>query len=345
MVYVDLADDEAIVSYVRSMYPVWQEYCWKGQEIAAIPLSARSVWTMMYHRTIWEEEALGEIPATYDALFDCIADWYDRGILDEYPLFAETSSSFDRLLHRILTDYVSACLQADEPIVFQDESLLYLLQRLESLRTILNAHDAYNLIGDAILYPDGMLTNLVYVSDERAEVYEPLVLDLGNDCCVESVFLTMAVINPNSTHVELAKSYLFFLAQHSTAWAQCVLLEGAPNGIREAECETSLAEYQQLSESLDEAKRSGDAVAVFSLETKLNELNRMRLEEWVVTPRMASMLYQVQSHFAVLTDDGYGFLQDYCADIIQMFEAGMIDSRTLTVRLDQRMLMKQSEVE
>lgn len=347
--YVDLSDDKNVADFVHDMHSVWQSYCMNGEDIAAVPISVRSVWTLMYNRTIWEDERLEDVPATYSELFSSIKDWYEWGILDVYPLFGQEAESFDRLLHRVLTDFVGECIREGKPIKFQDATLLQLLEELESLRPILDYHDSLNLTGDALIYPEGMLTNIVHVSDERTEVYEPMPLSLTeeNDY-VESVFLTVAMINPSSDNIDLAKGYLSYIAEHPTAWAKCVLLKGEPEGVREVGYETATEQYEQLkpmlNQAIAEARSEGDIATALVLEKKWEEIVYNYREQWEVKPRMAAMLYQVLPHFTVLAPEGYGFLREHVADIVKMFEEGQIDSRTFVVRLDQRMGMMQEEI-
>lgn len=341
--YVDLSDDGGIVSLMENLYPIWRKPCTHGDDIAAVPIGARSVWTFMYNQEIWEEEHLGPIPTTYDEFFDCIEDWDNQGILDTYPLFQQSGTSFGRLLHRIMVDYTGKCKREGTPIVFENETLLHLLNRLEELRPILQAHDTRNVTGD-ILLSESILTDIVHVNDERTLIQEPMPLGLTDARdCTESVFYTVLIVNPKSTRIDLAKAYLSYLAQHPSAWARCVLLQGAPNGVREKGYEDATEQYEQLMPDLNEkievALRDHDDAVAQELERQKDALTSDYLNQWEVKPRMTDMLYQVLPHFAVLTSDGYGFLQGNGADLMDMFSAGQIDCQTLVKRLDQRKQM------
>lgn len=348
--YVDLSDDDGIVSFMQNAYPVWREPCMRGENIAALPIGARNIWTLVYNPETWEEEGLGAVPTTYDELLDCLEAWDELGVLDSYPLFYFYSgfSSFDRLFYRIMEDYVGKCKREGMPIVFENETLLHLLNRLEELRPLLLAHDARNITGTPLL-PEGDLTSIIHrYNDTSGSDYvqrsKPLTLGLTDaQDCTESVFYTVLIVNPNSTHIELAKAYLAYLAAHPTSWARCVLLQGAPDGVREKGYEDISERYEQLipelNEKIEAANRDHDDAAVQELERQKEALTSDYLNQWEATPQMTDMLYQVLPYFTVLSSDGYGFLQGNGADLMDMFTAGQIDCQTLVKRLDERKQM------
>lgn len=346
--YVDLSADESIAAFVQELYPVWQSYCMNGTEIAAIPISARSVWGWMYSREIWEKEHLGEIPTNYHELFECIREWHEQDILSYYRLFEEGKSSYDLLLNGILINFVGTYTRKGEVPNFQDKALMELLKELEELRPILDQHDAMNMTGNSLLFSEGMLTGVVCQLDKYTENYDPMPLSLTEDTeAVESVFLTLAIINPNSDNVDLAKAYLSYLAEHPTGWARCVLLQEKPDGVREAGYENATEEYEQakptIAQAIAEAGSRDDLDAVLELEKQWQTIEYNYRERWLVKPRMTDMLYRVMPYMTVLTQEGYGFLTEYGSDAIKMYEDGMIDSRNFLQSLDQRMRMMQEE--
>lgn len=350
--YVDLSEVEGVADYMNSMYPVWRDPCMNGDEIAAIPVSVRNWKSFMYNREIWAEEDLGPVPTTYDELFDAIRDWNERGILDMgYPLFWKGFDSFERLAYRIMQDYVGLCKREGTPIVFEDERLLHVLRGLEELRLILSAHDAKNPSGDALL-PEGMLlTAIIHTgiyNDIWLDTDSPLPLSLTDETDpVESVYYTVLILNPNSPRVELAKRYLSYMATHPSAWAQCVLLKGMPDGIREPGYEDATERYEQLmpelTEKLAAAEREFDDKVSQYVENQIMKLTSEYLYEWMVHPNVADKLYQMLPYFTVATPDGYGFLQKNGTDLLDMFVNGQMDSLTLVRRLDERMRMMESE--
>ena len=349
--YVDLSEADGVAEFMENLYPIWRDPCMNGDEIGALPVNARNWKTFTRNGGLWEEENLGPVPTTYDELFDAIRDWDARGVLDMgYPLFWKGYDSFERLAYRVVQDYIGHCQREGKPIDFEDEMLLHLLGRLEELRSILNAHDAKNPSDDPLL-PEGFLSGLVHVGDDDPRfVYDEEILPLGlTDAqdCVETVFYTVLMINPNSPRVELAKKYLSYLARNPSAWGQCMLMQGMPDGIREPGYEDATEKYEQLmpelNEKLEAALREFDDIASKQLENQIQELTYNYLYQWEVRPEIAELLYRALPHFTVATSDGYGFLQKNGTDLLDMFCNGQMDSMTLVKRLDERMGMMQSE--
>lgn len=352
--YVDLSGDESIASFVENLYPAWQAACVRGEAIVGVPVSMRNVWTFMVNLEVWEEEGLGELPKTYDELFDCIVEWDDMGILDEVPLFERSSSSFSELLERIMIDYMGKCKREGRPIVFQDETLLRLLARLQALRPILDAHDARNITGSGLLFEGSLsnVVNIVYLGSHRVgaedNTFAPLPLGLtGAEDCVESVYFTVLVVNPNSRRQELARAYLAYLAENPTTWARCYLLQNGPLGVRSPGYEELDAQYEQrmteLNENLAAAMQEGDDAVIRRWEQEKQNLTDEYLNMWEVRPNMAAMAYRMMPYFTPLTADGYGFLLQSGDDLTAMLLEGKLDARTYLTRLDERMRMMELE--
>lgn len=353
--YMDLSGNDSIASYVQNLYPTWQKECMRDGKIVGVPVGMRTVWTFVVNLELWNEMDLGTLPRTYDEFFSCIEEWERMGILDEVPLFEyHGTSSFERLFHRLMIDFMGKCQRDGRPINFSDETLLHLLSRLEEVRPILEAHDAKNLTGDGLIF-EGELSGFVEIAyfgklevtaDNSAFDVLPLGLTDTEDC-VESVILTLLVINPNSQNKELAEAYLTYLVEHPTTWMQCYMLKDGPVGVREKGYENLDEQYEQLISELDEkisaAMKEGDDAVVNRWEQEKQELIDNYLNRWEVRPNMAEMLYQMMPCFTPLTSDGYGFLNNNCDDLTQMFLAGRMDYQTYVMRLDERMQMVEME--
>ena len=352
--YVDLSDDESIAAYVRNLYPVWRDECLRGNEIVGIPINVRNIYMYMVNLDVWEEQGLGDYPKTYDELFDCIGEWDSMGVLDEVPLFDNHFTSFNWLFERIMYDYMGKCKRDGKPIAFEDETLLHLLSRLEELRPILEAHDARNIAGDGLIF-EGFLSDVVHLTGVNRfkvtaenNIFAPLPLGITEEGdCVESVYFTMLVVNPNSQRQELAKAYLSYIAGHPTTWARCHLLEDGPASVREKGYEELDEQYEQLVSELDEkiaaAMKEGDDAVVGRWEQEKKKLADEYLDMWEVRPNMAEMLYQMMPYFTPLTSDGFGFLNNSCEDLTEMFLEGRMDARTYAMRLDERIRMAELE--
>ena len=351
--YVDLSGEEAIASFLREVYPVWRDPCMDGEAIAAFPAGVWNDYSFIYNTDIWEEEALGDVPQTYDEFFDALIAWDEEGILERHPLFYDGQYSFDsfyRVLNRIMIDYMGLCQREDRAIDLHDEVLMHLLGRLEEVRPILAAHDARNVQGQA-LFPPTVLTSVYHRALNEVDPLsycEPMPLGLTDaQDCVEAVYYTVLIVNPNSAHIDEAKAYLSYLATNASPWVQCVLMQGMPMGVRVAGYEDATEQYEQLIPELNrqiiEADREGDAGKVAALEDQIREITFNYQEKWEVPPRASEILYQVLPHFTVLTADGYGFIEQNGEDLMHMYTIGQIDSETFLNRLDERMQMMRQE--
>lgn len=353
--YVDLSGDETVASYVRSMYPTWRDACLRDERIVGLPIGVRNIWTFMVDLEVWEEEGLGDKPKTYDELFDCIEEWDALGVLDEVPLFDNfRGDSFERLLDRVMIDYMGKREREGKSVAFEDATLLRLLGRLEALRPILDAHDARNVSGSGLIF-EGIVSNVLGIKGlnkftlEAGKLpFEPLTLGIDSaEDCVESVFFTMLVINPNSQRQELARAYLDYLAENPTLWACCYLMEGGLAGVRREGCEDVDERYAQrepeLREQIAAAMKENDDDAINALEKELRELTEEYRGAWELRPDLAEMVDGLMPSFTPLTGTGYRFYLTNGDDLTEMFVEGVIDSRTYVQRLDQRMWMAEME--
>ena len=353
--FVDLSGNDSIAAYAQNLYPTWQQECVRDGKIVGVPVGMRTVWTFVVNLELWNEMDLGDLPRTYDELFDCIEEWDRMGVLDEVPLFEyHGTSAFERLFNRIMIDFMGKCQREGRPVSFQDETLLHLLSRLEEVRPILEAHDARNLTGDGLIF-EGELSGIVrtghfgkleVTADNSTFEVLPLGLTEAEDC-TESVIFTLLVINPKSQNRELAESYLTYLVEHPTTWTRCCMLKDGPVGVREKGYEDLDEQYEALLAELDEkiaaAMREGDDAVVNRWEQEKQDLADAYLNMWEVRPNMAEMFYRMRPYFTPLTSGGYGFLINNCDDLTQMFLEGRLDYRTYAMRLDERMWMAEME--
>lgn len=351
--YVDLSDNPVISAYVESLYPAWRDECVRDGRIAGIPIGLRNVWTFFVNKELWNEMDLGAYPKTYDELFDRILSWDSQGVLDEARLF-DTGSSYEWLFNRIMKDAMGKCKRESKPIVFSDETFLHLLNRLEEVKPILDAHDARHIQGRGLICEGALWGIIDAVSICGFEVtsdnstFEPLPLGLtGENDCVESVFFSLLVINPNTPQPELAEAYLTYIAGNPTTWTKLYLLDGGIEGVRRAEDADLDERYQreipELQEKIAEAKKAGDEAAVFNLEKQVTELTDRYLNAWEVRPNLAEMVREAMPYWTPLTYDGYTFLQKNCSDLTDLFLSGRMDARTYLARLDERMRMVELE--
>lgn len=350
--FVDLTEDDAIKAYFDQLYPAWRDACmWEGK-IAAFPLQADDHYQFMYNTDLWEELGL-TVPATYDQLFQSIQQWSEEGILEEYPLFqinGKNRRSFEHLFNKLMGDYILQCEIDQQPLNFQDSTLLELLSQLEAMRTMLDEHDALNLMATPLMTFTGGITAV-----SRVQVYEsighfqPLMLAFSPEKePIMQADLIVMIVNPRGANAELAREYLAYIAANPTAATQCLFLQGMPEGIA---TEKSLkaraeweAEYATCLKQLEEIKQTGDEKAITAAQDALSNLTTAEVQvKWLVTPEHARTLYQALPYTQVLPYDPYTVVMDNGDQAMQRFLSGQIGTKELLNNLRSLVLMIEAE--
>lgn len=324
---VALDDQPEIQAFFDELYPAWSSACtWQGS-IVALPLSAADEYQFMYNTELWEELELN-VPTSYSELFSTIR-WMDSaGLLTEYPLFEKNgiyTRSFDHLLNKLLGDFLLHGETSGLGIDLSDPVFEQLLQELSELRDILDRHDGRNLTGTPLMAHAGFVTGVdaAWLFYEQYGEYAPMLLSLDETRGpVLQANMIVLFVNPYSKHIELAKTWLSYLASNPTESTRCVLLKGMPNGIETEQSRIRYAEYEErqaaLQQQYEEAQASGDMDAIEKAQDAWYS-NIQPMHEWIVTPEHAQMLYPALPyarviHYAphvVLLNNGAQPIQEY----------------------------------
>lgn len=350
--FVNLADDDVISAYFDQLYPTWRDACmWRGQ-IAAFPLQADDRYQFMYNAELWLDLGL-TIPQTYAQLFQCIQQWSDEGILDEYPLFeinGNSNRSYEHLFNKLLGDYILRCEAGEQPLDFQDPALLELLRQLEEMRNLLDKHDSLNLTGTPLMAFRGGVTAVNFDhSYESYGHYDPLMLGFTEeDDPIMQASMIVMVLNPHGKNIELAKDYLSYLAGNPTPVTQCVFLQGMPDGIATIQSQAAKAEweaeYASCEQQLQVAQASGDADAI-STAKKTQEVMLLREPEtvWAITPEHARILYHALPYAQVVQYYPYTTVLENGEQILERYLAGQIGAEELMRNLRALVMMIEAE--
>ncbi len=350
--FVDLADDDVISAYFDQLYPTWRDACmWRGQ-IAAFPLQADDRYQFMYNTELWIDLGL-TTPQTYAQLFQCIQQWSDEGILDEYPLFeinGNSNRSYEHLFNKLLGDYILRCEAGEQPLDFQDPALLELLRQLEEMRNLLDKHDSLNLTGTPLMAFRGGVTAVNFDhSYESYGHYDPLMLGFTEeDDPIMQASMIVMVVNPHGKNIELAKDYLSYLAGNPTPVTQCVFLQGMPDGIATIQSQAAKAEweaeYASCEQQLQVAQASGDADAI-STAKKTQEAMLLREPEtvWAITPEHARILYHALPYAQVVQYYPYTTVLENGEQILERYLAGQIGAEELMRNLRALVMMIEAE--
>ncbi len=345
--YTDLSDIPEVADYMARLYPVWTAECTHNGQLAALPVGVMSGFSLEYNKLIWEEEALGDVPTTYEELFDFVEQWMNSDLATTYPLFGPMKDTFGLLLDRLLSDYISLGERQGELLPFHDERLLNLLARLESLRPQLERLEMQYNSGDPLFYENGSVTFLSHlVVATQITDYASMPLALWQDATpVVPASLYVMVINPRSTKQDLAKDYLVNITQHPTTTTQCVLLQGQPQGIpySAADQANMEAQMEEIKVEIALAQSEHDPDRELALEQNLSDLTRSYLQSWDIMPNAAAKLYAVTPYWAILHKQGYGFIQRNASPLLKAYQDNQLSAETLTRRIDQLIEMERME--
>lgn len=346
---VDLSERHDMPAYMDQLYPVWTDMCIWQEKIMALPVSAVGFRGFEYNSVIWEAESLGDVPTTYTELFDCIERWDAEGILDAYSLFGTREASYERLLWRILMDYVAVNQRQGNNYTFNNDKLIALLRQLEEIKPILIRHDAMHISGDPLIYADGNATLIVHrIQTTYTEDYVPLSLSIWpGEVPAEPVFLYVMMVNPHSSNRELALDFLAYLATNPTGWTQCVMMQGQPNGILSEGSALTEKEHEdeltRIQDELEKAEAQKDWEMAAFWRERLEQTQTQNQFAWEIMPGLTDKLYAVTPYWSILNREGYGFLTRDAEAIITTYLTGKTTLSTFLDDLDNTLRMIRME--
>lgn len=348
--FFDLAEQPAIAAYMATLRPIWRDACVVNDQVVALPVCATAS-AIVRARDAWDELGLGDPPTTWSALFDLIEWCEEEGVLGDYRLFGVSGSrvpTYERLLWKLLYQWAAARARQGETLTFQQPELLALLDRLQALRPLLDAQDA-TVGGVPLLWDDVAVTevHLMFTHYTDAEV-EPLVLGFtGEADRAIPASLTVLVVNPYSQHCALAADYLGYLAERPMPYAQCVLLDGQPEGIvnpaTEEEAQRHATYVEELAQAMEQARAEGDMDAVLSLQSMLDAQKVYYDSYWYVTPEAAANYDEVVPYLVMLDSEHGVDVFDHGEKAINAFLEGGMDAQTMVKQLDRVLEMQRME--
>ena len=200
--YVDLSDREEIVAYFDHMYPVWKDECMRDGKIIAFPARVDDYSQFMYNTELFDELGL-TVPTTYTELFTALREWDDMGLLEEYRLFdinGNQTRSYEHIFFKLMADYIFLCERDGQTPDLTNKEFLSTLEELDTLRDMLDNHDALNLDNTPLLvfsgYPTGLANQKYYESHGN---YELMPLGYGSENReVMQCTLAVLIVNPYS---------------------------------------------------------------------------------------------------------------------------------------------------
>lgn len=376
--YRDLSDLPEVAAYVDQLYPMWRDFCCKGDEIWALPVMVSDCTTMLYNATLWEQLELGPLPTDFSSLLDFVERWCESDLRDDYYLFGSPRGgqvdSYYYLYQALMNYYPVSCRVNDQPLQFDTETFVGLLTRLNGLRDILKELDADvpNLLYES--YPDDKLPLLFpYASTSTfsdnawqstssdfasmaadSQLYRALPLSITPEQEPMGLFdLAVIIVNPSSSNMELVTQLLSYIAANPTATTKCTLLQGQPQGIRsqnyEEQSKRLEASLKALDDDLLRLEKEYEAGNLTPLEIReyregtehAKQLEKRMVEAymWAATPETTDLYYQFLPYAHLMYYNDHDFFEDEANSILQRFLVGTLTPQQTAQKLDELVRM------
>ncbi len=344
--YTDLSGNEAISGFVAGLYPIWQREVTVGGKAAALPLMISGEYQLGINTALWEELALGDVPATWDEMLACIQRLDGDGVLDEYPLFAGSRRSALRLLCLLLEGNAALYELEGQPVQYHNAKLLPHLEQLAQLTPLLDKHDARKPAGDA-LFQTGLTVGLPWLGSQTT--FAPLALGFDTpEDHAQLVQLVAAVIDPRCPQPELAMDLLTALLDNlepryrvALTDAECPGIETAYYANNMAIMQKDLADHEAALAAARAAKNEEDIRAY----EEWVEVIKQYIEEeerefrWEVTPEAAAAYRADVADYALDRASGVQLIYNNAGTAFASFLDGKMSAEDFVRQLDQIMNM------
>lgn len=340
--YTDLSVNAEISEFVAGLYPIWQREVTVNGKAAALPLEVDGEFRMGVNTALWEELSLGDVPATWDELLDCIQRLYDDGVLEEYPLFAGSRRSAKRLLYLLLEGNSALYELNGQPVQYHNAKLLPRLERLAQLTPLLDDHDAHKPAGDA-LFQDGLFVGLPWRGSQTTFAPLPLGFDTPDDHG-QLAMLVAAVIDPRCTQQELAQAYLVTLLETmeprqrvALTDAECPGIETSTHAANMALLQANLAEYEA---DLAAARAAKNEIGIRESQEWIEFFEQCIVEEetenhWEVSPEAAAAYRAEIASYAMYRANGVQLIYNNAGAAFDSLLGGKMSAEDFVRQLDQ----------
>ncbi len=352
---VDLSDMPGITETMQGLYPVFRDEVMRNGKVFAIPLTINWDTGIGYNQELWKKLELGEIPQTYDQLFDLIEQWLTEDTLGVTPIFDSVGSIVDgrdmyqTLFAELLRATAARDMLKGNAPVYQQEDLLHLLHRLEKLRPLIQSYEKQYHEGTGVLSRG----RYELICDENSEIhYMPLGFNDQNDRGLD-IRLEAMVVNPMSKQQELAKEFISMLMENVWVQEQYTMYfkDEAYPGIEMQDYEKKVKELEELLDYWEsEVKRARLEHDVVEYYQQSAEYTRQSLEDtisrrWVVSPEAAAYGRSQMPYVTLQRENGVRLIDENAAPQISSYQNGNITAEELCKRFDdiQRMWEMENE--
>lgn len=285
----DLSGDEALMDVARSMYPQFGEILMKDGKLYGLPVDA-SASTYSVNMDAWEALGLTEddLPKTLLDLMEFTANWaFDYGDdYSEYFLFDWVNQS--SFFSMILSEYLTYIQKKEGKIIFNTPEFEELLRAFEDInfKELEQLHDQNESMDmEKVIFQSYTsvlpLSNFQYMDEN----YRPLYLSVaeGEEPSL-SVTTTVMIINPKTTRMEEAKTYMEYYVTHLPKDEGAItFFQGTPEPVespyyarQKKETEKQIANAKERLEKASEENKASIRDEISSLEEDLKYLEQNR---------------------------------------------------------------------
>lgn len=344
--FEDLSDMPEVTAFVSTLYPVWRDEVTAADgRIGALPVNVGGNFRLGYNTALWEELQLGDVPQTYDELLDCIERWLQDGTLEYTPLFRKNYRSYYSLVHELLRANAAWYASRGEVPVYENETLLALLQRLEGMKDALDALDKRRVVGDGLLRANWLSGLETPAANEGGHCGLYLGFADAQDRGELQEFYAI-IINPHSEKKELARAFLRDVLGEMTDTTRCMLVDALLPGVevegyaesRQRLVEVGIPEAEaRYAQALQDETITPSELKFYRdfLEDLQDSLIRSDNDRYLATPEVTERYYQQMQHPAVYRADGYALITRNATSDINRYINGKISLEALVKKLDE----------
>ena len=356
----DLTGDEALMDVARSMYPQFGEILMKDGKLYGLPVDANA-YTYSVNMDAWEALGLTEddLPRTLLDLMDFTANWaFDYGDeYSEYYLFDWVNQS--GFFSMILSEYLTYIQKKEGKIVFNTPEFEELLRAFEDInfKELEQLHDQNEAMDmEKIIFQSYTtvlpLSNFQYLDEN----YRPLYLSVaeGEEPSL-SVTTTVMIINPKTTRMEEARTYMEYYVTHLPKDEGAItFFQGTPEPVespyyarQKKQTEKEIANAKERLEKASEENKASIRDEISSLEEdlKYQEQNRYSISAERIQYYQQTMLPMLYVERQNVLYSGNQTAMTEISTLINQYIEGAIPRDRLIRELEGRIRLMQLEDE
>lgn len=348
-----LSGNQALTEAVAQMYPFMMEDLFKDGQLIAFPASLYSGNTVGYSAKVMEELGLTqeEMPHTYGELMDFMVDWVDY-LSGEHPNYNVMRGVYDirsQLLSMIFQDYMSYYAKNNMELTFDTPLFRSLLQKLDEVTPILedlNPEDNNGFGWSSDDVPTDLFDTFYSLdpSQARWNKYEfyPLTLDEGVDPVV-GMNLSVWLVNPNSPNVDMALTYLEYMARNMNNAMKVMLCPEANDPVENRYYQEHLKWYDNNIAELEKSLETADEENKRAIQESIDRSKQYRKEfeeneRWEITAE-AIADYRALVPYLYVLDDQMVFANEEVSTLRSRYMQGEMSADQFIKEFDRKLRM------